>query len=724
MMKKIVLLLVVINLIIGIIIAGFFYISETYPFAPGDQFFGLQRVSEKIRLQLTPRGEKQALMAIDLADRRLADLAQAEGHQRVDAAVLAFEDALDQAILYISKMEQSSELQLKTFPQLNLLLEQARIVLYSIEKLDECQLTAELREKIENLIAQRVPVNTDVVINTDHSGPIVINAELISFLGQEIDHSVYPLNGRHLTTDCQSCHLTGEYANTQTQCEDCHQYQPKQISGSNIYLINLTFDDLISPSTLYPNHFEGTCDECHNEESWAPVEFDHREIFECKSCHIEDVPDITSDFYKVHSAYPNKCGLCHQDTESWNEIEYAHENIRECLSCHEEDEPNRHYTESSCDQCHIDTTDWNIFDFDHTGYSDCQTCHRTPVDHYLGTCATCHRNTDNWNKYNFYHMGLNDCQSCHTAPKDHWEGQCSSCHNTTAWTPARFKHLNYTVYQCATCHQNDAPPGHYCEDCCRCHNTADWGDYTFDHTNYTDCVACHAGEAPSGHYGDLCANCHNTRTWSDYYFNHTGFVDCVSCHTAPSNHYSGQCSKCHTTSNWSNIIFVHTSADINCTGCHQAPAGHWPGQCGNCHISTSNWLVISFDHTTYKDCKSCHDRPEGDHPSRGQCSQCHNTTTWLIPTATPTNTPKPTSTNTPEPTATNTPDPLATDTPEPPATNTPDPLATDTPEPTATDTPEPTATNTPVVPTETDTPEPPTPTPPHHDGEDCSACHP
>ena len=112
----------------------------------------------------------------------------------------------------------------------------------------------------------------------------------------------------------------------------------------------------------------------------------------------------------------------------------------------------------------------------------------------------------------------------------------------------------------------------------------------------------------------------------------------------PADHYAGQCSKCHNTDNWHEVNFNHVDLD-NCTGCHadDAPDGHWPGQCSNCHISTKDWSKIKFDHSSlFKDCRSCHydDLPNPvvfpNHPTRGQCSKCHSTTTWVLnPTPTP-----------------------------------------------------------------------------------------
>ena len=46
-MKKIIAILIAVNVILGIIIAGLFYLSETYPFRPGEKFFGFQNTAEQ-----------------------------------------------------------------------------------------------------------------------------------------------------------------------------------------------------------------------------------------------------------------------------------------------------------------------------------------------------------------------------------------------------------------------------------------------------------------------------------------------------------------------------------------------------------------------------------------------------------------------------------------------------------------------------------------------------
>jgi len=753
-MKKLIAILVGINIIAAIIGFSLFYLTETYPFHPGETFFAVQDLAETWQLQLTERGERQINGAIELAERRLADLAQAEDHSQIDAAIVAFDEAISEAVQFAQESQVSPESESLVLQQLDLLFSKAKLVLYAIEKKDDCQLVSELHTKIDALSEKDLPIATEMITNSSSIGPMRIEAEVITFLGRDVDHDAYPLSGKHDQVDCLYCHPTGEYVNTPTECQLCHTEYSGQYKNETAYLISLEPNALRDPADTYPNHFEGSCEECHNTESWDPTSFDHRGVFECSSCHAEEVDDLASETYEIHANYPSQCILCHEDVEDWETIKYDHPGVEECQSCHADAEPSNHYPEKPCESCHTDTEDWNTFTFDHEGYSRCKSCHDGPDEHYIGTCSTCHRSTNSWLDYNFIHIAMKDCKTCHTADADHYGGQCSNCHNNTAWKPASFRHIGYSVYECKTCHLDDAPSNHYSTACGLCHNTISWSQIIRDHSGATACVTCHDGDEPANHYGDSCGKCHNTSSWSSYTFNHSGYTDCSSCHSAPSGHYTGQCSNCHNTTSWQDISFSHAGLD-KCQDCHSAPSGHWPGQCVNCHISTSSWTKIKFDHNGFSDCKACHgdERPGSPHPSYGQCSKCHTTEGWYPPiiTATPipTNTPIPTDTpeptNTSEPTATPiTPEPTATseipqptvvppggeeptatpvtveptDTPiVPEPTNTPIP-----PDPTNTPIP-PAPTNTPVPPDPTDEPEP-SPTPVHHEGDDCSVCHP
>ena len=84
-MKKIIALLVGFNLVVIAIVLGLLYMTEIYPFNPGDSFYPVQATAETWRLRITTRGEKQTNMAIKLAERRLADVARADTPEKIDA---------------------------------------------------------------------------------------------------------------------------------------------------------------------------------------------------------------------------------------------------------------------------------------------------------------------------------------------------------------------------------------------------------------------------------------------------------------------------------------------------------------------------------------------------------------------------------------------------------------------------------------------------------------
>ncbi len=47
--------------------AGLAYLAATYPFAPGDGLFPLQRTAEQLRLRVSAEGETRARWALQLA---------------------------------------------------------------------------------------------------------------------------------------------------------------------------------------------------------------------------------------------------------------------------------------------------------------------------------------------------------------------------------------------------------------------------------------------------------------------------------------------------------------------------------------------------------------------------------------------------------------------------------------------------------------------------------
>jgi hypothetical protein len=576
------------------------------------------------------------------------------------------------------------------------------------------------------------------------TSPDTIPPVAVPFLGQNVRHQDFPLVGGHGELLCQNCHSEGVYAGTEKNCSSCHADSPPM--GDNLsqnwmkaYIL-LHEPQPESVMFIYPDHFEGECEDCHDIKSWEVVTFDHEGVSECLSCHAGDIPVVRYlpdrslyllldylPFVQVivdEDHYPGDCSLCHASTTDWEVIEYGHENVYECESCHGDQAPQSHYP-GSCASCHLNPENWLDAIYNHAEFKDCLGCHLddTPDDHdaYLaaGQCSSCH-STESWGGVRFSHVGNHDCANCHTEPTNHYGSSCGDCHSTRNWTPDQFIHTSTsncahchiepqghypgdctdchnvrswreTDYEhdlsleCAACHA--APAGHYPGDCASCHALASWTDVTFDHLGYTDCQDCHAADEPADHYAGECYNCHNVKDWKDASMFHSETSDCLACHTAPEEHYTGQCSSCHATSDWETVAFNHAGL-TDCTTCHTAPSGHWPGECANCH-GTTDWLDYTFDHTGYATCNACHARP-ASHP-RGQCSKCHTTDSWkiivtptpiaVVSTATPGASPTPTEKAKPGKSSTPTPSqtPEQSATPVPP-TLTPSPLPpTETP---------------------------------------------
>ena len=733
-MKQGIKILLALNAIMFLVMAGLLILAETYPFHPGNPLFTLQSTAESSRVKLAKDPEKRVELSFELVERRLADLAMVDNPKRIQPAVEAFDQVLTQAITSIQSVGEQEAV--AYYQEVQTLLLRVDLVLGSMEEKIEDQYLAALHEKVALLQYATTPSEIQKLV-MENTIPSIITPKAVPFLSQDVDHIDFTLTDAHENLECEQCHANGVYVDTATECSRCH------IREEVIALLSEADDYEIKRSErIYPFHFKGECSDCHEPITWDPKEFDHRGVYDCISCHYDDYPQdeetialepinfIGLTASKVNTTvdphYPGDCINCHTDTEDWAEYLYDHQmetceschgsrgfieemnsKIDECTreqnceSCHLYEKHPSYYEDVTCMTCHQDVDEWLPANVKHEELLNCVSCHeqdKPEEDHYKSNCSTCHI-TGNWTTLALDHTTKADCKSCHTQPDNHrageFVGQCVSCHSTKRWKPTTF---NHTLGNCSTCHVS--PVSHYPANCSACHVSNSWLLVNINHSTLTLCTSCH--NTPANHYPGLCQNCHNTKNWREISYNHSGATDCAACHITPIGHDPGPCNACHkNTTTWS-ASYDH-SLSYTCSTCHPKPSGHWSGECSNCHF-TDSWSNISFDHTGFTLCSSCHLRPVG-HP-RGQCSSCHTTDTWYVaptPTPLPTNTPLPTFTPTntlvPTPTPTNTPEPTftPTNTPEPTFTPTNTPVPTDTPEPTFT------PTNTPVP---TDTPEP------------------
>ena len=419
MKKKLILIVFVgLNVFLCVALAGMIILSETYPFRPGTAFYGVQDAAEQWRLRLGDNDVRRTELALELAERRLADLARAETPSRLQAATTAFDGALNEAVWRIdaTPVIQQDEL----LAGLDALLVRAEIVVAALEPGEGDSIVTALSQKIEAMEAARSAQDIVALVPPKNT---LLEAIAIPFLSEDVDHDLYPLTGGHAEVECEACHPTGEYSDTPTACGDCHP---------------------LPVDYVYPDHFEGSCEDCHDDVTWTPFEFDHAGITDCQSCHQVDNPP-------EHYARPDNYWSLRSHLAD-DVIYVQHPSLPQISAL------------DGCASCHPSTTDWNDSTFDHAGFSDCESCHLeedNPENHYEGPCASCHGTTD-WELTRYDHDGVVECRSCHLEkdnPERHYEGPCATCHGTSDWELTEYDHDG--VAECRSCHLEDSPPEHY-----------------------------------------------------------------------------------------------------------------------------------------------------------------------------------------------------------------------------------------------------------------------
>ena len=265
-----------------------------------------------------------------------------------------------------------------------------------------------------------------------------------SWTGATFDHSqtAFPLTGAHLTVQCATCHVGGNFTTVPTACYGCHQ---ADFTG-----------------TTNPNHvssgFPQDCSICHTTTSWANATFDHS----------------TTPFPLTGAHTSVACGTCHVNG-NFTTVPTA------CYGCHQTDfqnTTNPSHTAAGfpqdCSVCH-NTTSWDGATFNHanTGFTLTGAHTTTP-------CLSCHVN-------NVFAGTPTDCYSCHTTeyqtvtnPNHVSAGfpkTCDTCHTTASWLGAVFNHTQFPIYSgnhrqgvwttCADCHVNSSDYSVF--SCINCH---------------------------------------------------------------------------------------------------------------------------------------------------------------------------------------------------------------------------------------------------------------
>jgi len=401
----------------------------------------------------------------------------------------------------------------------------------------------------------------------------------VDALSGGIDHDAFfKLEGKHAAASCGGCHAgahsRADFASAPSDCFSCHQKDDKHAGA-----------------------FGTACGVCHNPAGWLPAQFDHNlAAFQltgshvsvaCESCHVNGVFKGTP---------------------------------QDCYSCHQKNDKHNGQFGTNCAACH-NTSTWAGASFDHN-----LAAFKLTGSHVSVACESCHVN-------GVFKGTPQDCYSCHQKNDKH-NGQfgtnCAACHNTSTWAGASFDH-NLAAFQltgshvsvaceschvngvfkgtpqdCYSCHQkNDKHNGQFGTNCAACHNTSTWTGASFDHN-------LAAFKLTGSHVSVACGSCHVNGV-----FKGTP-QDCYSCHQKNDKHngqFGTNCAACHNTSTWTGASFDHNLAAFKLTGSHVSVA------CGSCHVNGV------FKGTT-QSCAACHQKDDRHNGQFGECSGCHNTSTW------------------------------------------------------------------------------------------------
>ena len=346
-----------------------------------------------------------------------------------------------------------------------------------------------------------------------------------------------PLNKQTFDHDLTDYPLHGAHAGPAVKCEDCHKRGLKyRDAPSNCYACHRS-DDAHNGSR------GKECVNCHIEDSWKEVHFDHsatgfplvgkHRLVKCESCHADErYKGTPKNCYACHKAddrkrghkgrFGTKCGACHTP-EDWQVSIFNHhrgtkfplhgkhrtvkctachkgilykENLpKNCFGCHKKDDVHRGQEGKKCEKCHNESSWTRKVLFDH-GLT------RFPL---LGThtrlqCKDCHKEPT-------FKDARIECVSCHSRDDTHKRrlgSLCEQCHNSRDWREWDFDHNQRTKFHLDGAHQG--------LDCHACHKKPVKKRISLA----TGCVSCHsADDVHRGAFGRFCEQCHTTTSFHE-----------------------------------------------------------------------------------------------------------------------------------------------------------------------------------------------------------------
>ncbi|MEY4750918.1 MAG: hypothetical protein RIQ60_3132 [Pseudomonadota bacterium] len=276
------------------------------------------------------------------------------------------------------------------------------------------------------------------------------------------DRTSFPLLGKHVTTECKSCHKSLMYKEAPKDCIGCHLKDDK-----------------------HEGNLGKACADCHNEREWKDTRarFDHdRTKFQLRNGHVRTAKGVQVE-----------CKSCHANLKSYRKTP------TDCYSCHKKDDKHEGQSGKTCDNCHADAS-WKVTRFDHG-----RTRFALAGRHVTVECKDCHTGMPRSLRFR---DAQRDCYSCHKKDDKHklkLGVACESCHNVRSWKSWDFDHNRRSDYKidgahlalaCDACHTQVAPKGKPIA------------------ALSSNCIGCHrADDVHDGSFGMRCEQCHVTERW-------------------------------------------------------------------------------------------------------------------------------------------------------------------------------------------------------------------
>jgi hypothetical protein len=435
--------------------------------------------------------------------------------------------------------------------------------------------------------------------------------EMIRFDEAKFEHDLtsYPLEGKHTTIDCRSCHKP-------------ENIQDSKLKKRSNTFLGLNQECITCHNDYHQNTLSKTCMECHDMNTFRPAsKFDHNKAaFKLRGKHKEV-----------------DCIECHQKSvKSGKEFQaFTGVQFAECTSCHQDPHNNR--IPGKCTQCH---TENSFTEFRGKGNFDhAKTGFQLKGKHAAVDCFACHKN--NHEAASIFQrtppVMESQCASCH---KDVHEGKfganCAQCHTETGFTTLKsgiktsFNHdvtdfpLNgmHVGVDCKACHKENYSKPIDFSLCKNCHADYHQGEFRkngaspdcaechsvmkgFEHTTYTverhqktrfalqgahsatPCFACHVSEEKwkFKNIGTSCAQCHNDVHEARFAIN--GITDCTRCHDSENwfprkfdhnltafplegRHAEIECKECHKSKEINGkLVVIYKIEKFQCIDCHQ-----------------------------------------------------------------------------------------------------------------------------------------------------------